>query len=96
MKTLTHRAATLVNAAKLRTALKAIALWCLLVTSGLILAADAEVPEMDFLEYLGLWEESDEDWVLISEEVDTQAVAAKKLSETASTDEESAEINDES
>jgi hypothetical protein len=27
-----------------------------------------EVPEMEFLEYLGIWEESDEDWLLLDEE----------------------------
>lgn len=29
---------------------------------------DEEVPEMDFLEYLGMWEVSDEDWQLLNEE----------------------------
>ena len=42
-----------------------------LVFSGLVLAADAEIPEADFLEYLGMWEESDEEWLII----DSQQVA---------------------
>lgn len=96
MNKLTHQAVTLVKSANLRAALRASALWCMLATSGVILAADAELPEMEFLEYLGLWEESDEDWVLISEGVDAQAVAAEKRTDPASTDDESAEIKDES
>ena len=31
-------------------------------------AEDYEVPDMEFLEYLGLWEESDEEWLLLDEE----------------------------
>jgi len=27
--------------------------------------AEEEAPEMDFLEYLGMWDESDEDWQLL-------------------------------
>ncbi len=30
---------------------------------------DEDAPEMDFLEYLGMWEETDEDWQLLNEEV---------------------------
>ena len=29
---------------------------------------EEELPEAEFLEYLGLWEESDEDWLLLDEE----------------------------
>jgi hypothetical protein len=28
---------------------------------------DDELPDVEFLEYLGSWEESDEDWVLVSD-----------------------------
>ena len=31
-------------------------------------AEDDEVPDSEFLEYLGMWEESDEDWLLLDEE----------------------------
>ena len=37
--------------------------------SSLVLAADAEEPEMEFLEYLGQWEESDEEWVMIDRQL---------------------------
>jgi hypothetical protein len=33
--------------------------------SASVYAADEEVPDMEFLEYLGLWEETDEDWQLL-------------------------------
>ena len=36
-----------------------------LCSGGLAVAAEDEVPDADFLEYLGMWEESDEDWVII-------------------------------
>jgi hypothetical protein len=29
---------------------------------------DEEVPDMDFLEYLGMWEETDEDWQRLDED----------------------------
>jgi hypothetical protein len=32
---------------------------------GLVMAADDEAPESDFLEYLGMWEETDEDWLML-------------------------------
>ena len=49
------------------------ALLCsVLVVATSALCADAEdedSPDMDFLEYLGLWEESDEDWLLLKDDV---------------------------
>ena len=41
----------------------------LLMGASLVLAADEELPDPDFLEYLGDWEESDEDWLLFEEPV---------------------------
>ena len=34
---------------------------------GAIAAADDELPDIEFLEYLGSWDESDEDWQLVSD-----------------------------
>jgi hypothetical protein len=31
-------------------------------------AENDEVPDMEFLEYLGLWEETDQDWLLLEDE----------------------------
>ena len=39
----------------------------LLLCGSLGFAEEAEAPEMDFLEYLGMWEESDEEWQILAE-----------------------------
>jgi hypothetical protein len=64
--------------------------------SGLGLA-DTEQPDMEFLEYLGSWEETDEDWLLFAA-LENEAVAAdeKKRSDPAPDGEESTESDDES
>jgi len=36
-----------------------------LCSGGTAVAAEDEVPDADFLEYLGMWDESDEDWMII-------------------------------
>jgi hypothetical protein len=38
-----------------------------LLASGLATADDAELPDTEFLEYLGSWQESDEDWLIFEE-----------------------------
>ena len=43
--------------------------WILCGVAGSVLAADTEEPEMEFLEYLGLWEESDEEWEMIDRQL---------------------------
>ena len=65
----------------------------LLLGCGLVLAADEEIPDPDFLEYLGMWEESDEDWVLFDEPVTADR---KDRSDSEKDDEESTEKTDES
>lgn len=42
---------------------------------GAAAAADDELPDIEFLEYLGSWEESDEEWLLFDAEVSTAAAA---------------------
>jgi len=44
------------------------ALCGLLACGGVALAQESETPDLAFLEYLGSWEGSDEEWVLFSEE----------------------------
>lgn len=65
----------------------------LLMGCGLVLAADDEVPDAEFLEYLGLWEESDEDWLIFEEPVTADA---EKRSDPVPQGEESTETKDES
>jgi hypothetical protein len=31
------------------------------------LGQDSEAPELDFLEYLGSWQETDEEWLIVAE-----------------------------
>jgi len=51
------------------------------------------MPDTDFLEYLGSWEESDEEWLIFEEAV---AVETDKRSDPAPQGEESTETEDES
>ena len=44
---------------------RTIVISALLLGCGAVLAADEEVPDPEFLEYLGMWDESDEDWVIV-------------------------------
>jgi hypothetical protein len=53
--------------------LRAALLWTLAGTGSLVLAADAEEPDMEFLEYLGQWEESDEEWVMIDHQINLES-----------------------
>lgn len=50
-------------------------------------------PDAEFLEYLGMWEETDEDWLILDE---AQAAEMEKRSDPAPEGEESAETTDES
>jgi hypothetical protein len=65
----------------------------LLLGCGVVLAADEEVPDPDFLEYLGMWDESDEDWVIFDEPVTADR---EERSDPEPEGEESTEKTDES
>ena len=39
----------------------------------ILLAAEDEEPEMEFLEYLGLWEESDEEWLMVEQQLNAES-----------------------
>lgn len=60
--------------------------------SSVVLAADAEEPDMEFLEYLGQWEETDEEWVMIDQQMNLDHV---ERTDPAPQGEESTEIDDE-
>ena len=78
------------------TALTLAVMWGLLGCSGIALADDEDVPDMEFLEYLGSWEESDEDWVLFTD-VDVEQVASdEKRTDPAKEGKESVESDNES
>jgi hypothetical protein len=69
-----------------------------LVACGLCLGAGAmaeeeDVPDVEFLEYLGMWQESDEDWLLLEE---IQTADINERSDPVPDGEESTEMKDES
>ena len=67
----------------------------LLGACGMVLAADNELPDAEFLEYLGSWEESDEVWLVLDELVELVAAESDERSDPAPQGEESTEIDDE-
>ena len=65
----------------------------LVLGCGLLLAEELEQPDTEFLEYLGLWEGSDEDWLIFDEPV---VAETDERSDPAPEGEESTETEDES
>lgn len=67
--------------------------------AGTASADEPEVPDMAFLEYLGSWQESDEDWMLFADdEAETEELPRDEKSngtETAPQEEKVAEVDDE-
>ncbi len=61
------------------------------------MAQEADAPDLAFLEYLGSWEESDEVWVLLSDQESKQAESDDNGNETdpAPQEETVAELDDE-
>ena len=79
-------------------ALKVAVLWGLFGCTGVVSADETESPDMEFLEYLGSWEESDEDWLLFADQIDKQAQASNndETENPTPQEEELAELDDES
>ena len=63
-----------------------------LLFCSLVLVADDEIPDMEFLEYLGSWEESDEEWLIFA---DANGNKEEERSDPVPQGEESAEKDDE-
>ena len=71
-----------------------------LMSCGVLTQADdEEAPDLDFLEYLGSWEESDETWLILSVDMEEQEASDNKDkddgNEPAPNGEKLAELNDE-
>jgi hypothetical protein len=77
-------------------AFKVAILWGLLGCTGVVTADDEVMPDIEFLEYLGSWEESDEDWVVLAAEAIEQVASEDERSDPASKEKESVETDDES
>ncbi len=70
------------------------ALLCLVFgAAGTALAAEPQEPDMEFLEYLGLWEESDEEWMMMDHQMN---VESEERIDPVPEGEESTEDDDES
>ena len=41
--------------------------------TGTALAGESQEPDMEFLEYLGLWEESDEEWLMMEHQMNLES-----------------------
>ena len=67
----------------------------LLAVCSAAVLADQELPEIEFLEYLGLWDESDEEWVMFNSPLNAENKEQQR-SEPAPVGEESTETHDES
>ena len=72
-------------------------LWGLIGITGIVVADEAEAPDLEFLEYLGSWEESDEDWLLLAAEAVDKKESEETIdeSEPAPNGEKLAELDDE-
>ncbi len=68
----------------------------LLGICGVVLAADNELPDGEFLEYLGSWEESDEEWLMFAQDGERVAADSDEKVDPAPQGEESTEKDDES
>ncbi|MDH4124040.1 MAG: hypothetical protein OEW64_09735 [Gammaproteobacteria bacterium] len=66
----------------------------LLLACSQALVADEEVPDMEFLEYLGSWEGSEQDWPMFAAQPGTRNETDERI-DPAPEGEESTEMNDE-
>ena len=72
---------------------RAVLFGSLLLAGGSALAVDDEMPDLELIEYLGMWEESDEEWLIFEEPI---AADNDERSEPAPPSEASAEKDDDS
>jgi len=73
--------------------LRAVVCGLVLCSSVAIGAEEDETLDVEFLEYLGMWEETDEEWLLLDE---TMTADSEERSDPAPEGEESMETDDES
>jgi hypothetical protein len=62
---------------------------------SLAVLAEDEAPDIEFLEYLGMWEGSDEDWLMFRESTNAE-MRKQQRSEPAPEGKDSTEKSDES
>jgi len=70
---------------------------CGLCLGAAAIAAEEQAPDADFLEYLGMWQESDEDWLLLEDmQASENTTDDDERSDPVPEGKESTETNDES
>ena len=67
-------------------------LLCGLCLARIAVAEEEPAPEVDFIEYLGMWELTDEEWLLLDE---VESILAEERNEPAPEGEDSTETEDE-
>jgi hypothetical protein len=68
-------------------------LLCFVFGASTAFAAELQEPDMEFLEYLGLWEESDEEWLMMEHQINLES---EERIDPVPEGEESTEDDDES
>lgn len=58
--------------------------WILFACGGWVQADEEEAPDLEFLEYLGSWEESDETWLIFTAAMDDETETDNKDKEEGS------------
>jgi len=73
--------------------------WGLLICGGFVVADEEAEPDLEFLEYLGSWEDTDETWMIFTAAMDEQKESQDKDndegSDPAPDGEKLAELDDE-
>lgn len=77
--------------------LRGVLVWGVVALGGISLAEEAEAPDLEFIEYLGSWENAEEDWILLAGDMAPAAASDQKddKSVDAPDGEKLAELNDE-
>jgi hypothetical protein len=68
-------------------------LCCVFGAAGSVPAAETQEPDMELLEYLGLWEETDEEWMMVDYQMSRES---EERIDPVPEGEESTEDDDES
>jgi hypothetical protein len=66
-----------------------------MLVAAVAVAQDEETPDLAFLEYLGSWEDSDEDWLVVAENLDAAADDETSGEEKPGAEEDDSEHDDE-
>ena len=73
--------------------------WGLMTAASVVQADEEEAPDLEFLEYLGSWEDTDETWLILSVDMEETEASENKdkddVAKAAPNGEKLAELDDE-